>query len=435
MSSDWKEYVLSDVYEFASGLSKNSKEFGFGSPFLSFKTVFYNYFIPSKLNELANTTQVEQEKCSIKKGDVFLTRTSETVNELGMSCVALKDYPHATFNGFTKRLRPKEKDIVYPLFAGYYFRSTFFRNAINSMAIMTTRASLNNEILSKLPILLPSYETQEKIGKILFNIDKKIELNNRMNQTLEKIGLAIFRQWFIHFEFPNENGKPYKSSDGEMVDSELGEIPVGWEEGTLKDILHSIESGTRPKGGIKELSEGIPSIGAENIKGLGNFDYSKNKLISKEFFLNMKNGVVKDKDVLLYKDGANIGRKSLFMENYPFKDCCVNEHVFVLRTNNKSNPFYLYFWLDQPWMTEEIKNLNANTAQPGINKKSVNTLIMLIPNKNILTKFNRVVDPLMSRLFLNSLENKKLSQIRNTLLPKLISGKIRVNITEEATSI
>ncbi len=184
MNSDWKECVLSDIYEFTSGLSKNSKEFGFGSPFLSFKTVFNNYFIPSKLNELVNTTQTEQEKCSIKKGDVFLTRTSETMNELGMSCVSLKDYPHATFNGFTKRLRPKKTGIIYPLFAGYYFRSGFFRNAINSMAIMTTRASLNNEILSKLPILLPSYETQEKIGEILFNIDKKIKTNEKINKNL-----------------------------------------------------------------------------------------------------------------------------------------------------------------------------------------------------------------------------------------------------------
>ena len=102
MKSELREYLLGDLYNFSSGLSKNSKEFGFGKPFLSFKTVFNNYILPEELPDLVNSNIAEQERCSILKGDIFLTRTSETLDELGMSCVALRDYPEATFNGFTK---------------------------------------------------------------------------------------------------------------------------------------------------------------------------------------------------------------------------------------------------------------------------------------------------------------------------------------------
>jgi len=140
--SEWSTYQLDEVYNFASGLSKNRKEFGFGFPFLSFKEVFNSYFLPKTLANLANTTEQERQRCSIKRGDVFLTRTSETQEELGMSCVALKDYPEATFNGFTKRLRPNGLVKAHPEYAGYYFRSPLFRATITSMASMTTRASL-----------------------------------------------------------------------------------------------------------------------------------------------------------------------------------------------------------------------------------------------------------------------------------------------------
>jgi type I restriction enzyme S subunit len=119
--SEWKNIPIGELYEIRSGLSKPSSDFGTGYPFLSFKDVFYNTFVPEKLTQLVRSTPKERESCSIKRGDVFLTRTSETQNELGMSCVALKDYENATFNGFTKRLRPKQKTEISPEYAGYFF--------------------------------------------------------------------------------------------------------------------------------------------------------------------------------------------------------------------------------------------------------------------------------------------------------------------------
>ena len=167
MSADWTEYSILDVYNVTNGLNKNRSEFGFGHPFLTFKEVFYNYFVPDELVSLANTTSKEREKCSVRAGDVFITRTSETFEELGISCVALKDYPSATFNGFCKRLRPKGAVDVDPKYSAFFFKGPDFRRQVLSLTNMSTRASLNNDMLKRLTIKLPPLRVQRYVAKVL----------------------------------------------------------------------------------------------------------------------------------------------------------------------------------------------------------------------------------------------------------------------------
>jgi len=208
MPQNWKTYKLGELYDSASGLSKSRAEFGFGNPFVTFKNVFYNYFLPDELSELANTNEKEVQRSSVLKGDLLLTRTSETLHELGMSSVALKDYPLATFNGFCKRLRLKN-DIevqIDPVFMGFYLRSSKFRSEVSKHSTMTTRASLNNESIASLEINLPPYNEQVQIGEILKSLLDKIELNLQMNKTLEEMAMTLYKHWFVDFEFPSFGG-------------------------------------------------------------------------------------------------------------------------------------------------------------------------------------------------------------------------------------
>lgn len=269
---------------------------------------------------------------------------------------------------------------------------------------------------------IPPPSEQHAIVAILGALDDKIELNHRMNKTLEAMAQALFKSWFVDF-------KPFR--DQGVEESPLGLIPKGWQVGVLEDVVDRIESGSRPRGGVKEIVEGVPSIGAENILGLGKYDYSKTKLVPIDFFQNMQDGIVRRGDVLLYKDGAQLGRKSYFDDDFPFDECCVNEHVFIIRTNNLVTQRYLYFWFDQPWVTEEIINLNSNSAQPGINRTSVATLTILIPPVRVVESFDKVVSSLTKRIFLNAKESHNLAPIRDTLLPKLLSGEIRVKDAEK----
>ena len=127
--NEWKKVKLGELYEVHNGLSKGRQFFGSGYPFLTFSTVFNNWFLPETLDPLVQSSDREREACSIKRGDVFITRTSETMDELGMSSVALNDYPNATYNGFTKRLRPTTDDVI-PEYIGYYLRSKKFRGKV-----------------------------------------------------------------------------------------------------------------------------------------------------------------------------------------------------------------------------------------------------------------------------------------------------------------
>ena len=177
------KYKLSELYEMGSGISTTKEQSGHGYPFLSFSTIFNNYIIPDELHDLMDTTELQRKNSSIKAGDVFITRTSETPDELGMSCVAIKDYSNATFSGFAKRLRPIDNK-VYPKYIAYYLRAPYFRKLINANTIMTLRASFNDQIFSYLNIYLPDYNQQVKIGDMLYNIEKKIQINNLINDNL-----------------------------------------------------------------------------------------------------------------------------------------------------------------------------------------------------------------------------------------------------------
>lgn len=287
---------------------------------------------------------------------------------------------------------------------------------------------LNRDVAYRQKYATPkSISEQQQIADILSSLDDKIEHNRKINKTLEEIGKAFFKRWFVDFEFPNDDDKPYKSSGGEMVDSGLRKISRGWKVVALGDVLSAVESGQRPKGGVGKYNKGIPSIGAENINGLANYDYSKEKYIPQDFYNKMTRGILKHKDILLYKDGAYIGKKTIYRNEFPHETCCINEHVFILRTKDKLQS-YLYFWLDQSRMTQEIINLNSNAAQPGINQEAIKSLKILVPDDDVLNTFDIFIEGVLSKIYENVRENNFLSLIRDSLLPRLMSGKLRVTV-------
>lgn len=185
------KYAFSDLYDMTSGISSTKDQAGHGAPFVSFRTVFNDYFLPDELPDLMDTSEKEQETYSIKKGDILITRTSETVDELAMSCVALKDYPKATYSGFVKRLRPKTTGIAYNKYMAFFLRSKYFRKVIDCNTIMTLRASFNEDIFSFLYLYLLDYEEQVKIGDMLYDIERKIQVNNRINDNLSPQSLMM----------------------------------------------------------------------------------------------------------------------------------------------------------------------------------------------------------------------------------------------------
>ena len=427
-SIEWNNALLGDICTIKGGkrlpkgkqLSSNKTK----HPYIKVKDMGENKYIclNSGFEYLDDETFESISRYIVNENDLIISivgtigliglidKSLESAN-LTENCVKLIDIKNVT------------NDFLY-----YYLKSPIGGYEIKKGVVGSTQPKLPIYNIQKIAISYPSISEQKAIAKVLSDLDEKIETNNKINKKLEEMAQAIFKQWFIDFEFPNEDGKPYKSSGGEMSESEQGMIPKGWEYKKLDDVLNTIEAGNRPKGGAGNLTEGIPSIGAENIIGLGKYDYSKEKFVTEDYFNSMKKGIVQSKDVLLYKDGAQLGRKTMFMDGFPHEKCCINSHVFILRSNNSISQSYLYFWLDQDYMTQNIINLNANSAQPGINQIQVKSLNILVPTKEIIEKFELTVNSLLDKLFVNCKENTKLANIRDTLLPKLMSGEIRVPI-------
>lgn len=299
------------------------------------------------------------------------------------------------------------KDEILAKWVKYYIDSPLGQAYINSNVNTTVQVTLNIKSLVDMPIPLPEPTIREKIVAILSSIDDKIELNRRINANLEQQAQALYKSWFVDFE-------PFG-----------GKMPEDWRVGTLGDIIETIESGSRPKGGSE--TSGVPSIGAEKIERFGHYEYSGEKFINRDYFHKMKRGHVKNGDVLLYKDGAYTGKTSMVLDGFPYRECAVNEHVFILRTVASKYQFFLYCLMSYPDIRKMVYTLaSAKAAQPGLNQTELLGVNIVVPSYNMIKKFNHFITPHMHQIAINALESSRLAQLRDTLLPKLMSGEITV---------
>ena len=265
----------------------------------------------------------------------------------------------------------------------------------------TSTKFLTAVILNNFKISLPSLEEQRRIAGILGAIDDKIENNRRINTNLELQAQALFDNLI------GNNNLEYR---------------------LIADINHTIETGRRPKGGVANITSGVPSIGAENIKGLGKYDYSKTKYITAEFAETLKKGVIKGYELLIYKDGGKPGyfipNFSIFGEGFPYDNMTLNEHVFLLDFGNKGYNFFAYFYMQ----TEEVmKYLNAQgskAAIPGINRNDVENISIPTIENEAVKEFCERIEPIITSILINSKESSRLATLRDTLLPKLMNGEI-----------
>ena len=395
--SRWKEYKLNEIYDFGSGLSKPRSEFGYGFGFLSYKEIFNNYFVPEYLTELVNSTENERKSCSIKRGDVFLTRTSETDEELGMSCVALKDYPDATFNGFTKRLRPNGKIDVLPEYAGFYFRNPYFRVAVSGISSITTRASLNNEMLASLSIVIPPIIDQQKIAETLKSLHDKIALLHRQNKTLEQMAETMFRQWFVE------------------------EADEGWEEKSLKDIADHYKEDINPSS--------FPETVFHHYS-LPAFDEGKSHKteIGKEILSNKYKMI--PNSILISKLNPRFPRIWEFYGNEIPKNSICSTEFQIVQPKNLSFFGFIFCLLKSCQVTQELANASSGTSgsHQRVTPNDIFNISFVKPPNNRIEEFDRITKEHFHKIKINNQQIHSLKQLRDNLLPKLMSGEVRVNL-------
>ena len=395
---EFKEYRLFE-------LSKDNKGYyGIGASAVEYDKNLYTYLRITDIKDdgslnYSNLKSVNDENANkfiLENGDIVFARTG---NSTGKSYYYDGEILNLVYAGFLIKFSLNDKK-VNPKFIKYYTMTNEYKNWVKEIQTGSTRGNINEKMYGNMRIKLPPRYYQDEVVSLLDKIDKKIKINNQINDNLHDLAEQIFFEIY-------KNGR----------------------ERTLGDLLENISTGARPKGGAQ--NSGIPSVGAEKIERFGIYDYSSEKYIAEDFYEKLKNGKMNSGDVLLYKDGAYTGKVSMCLNWFPHKKSAVNEHVFILNTENNWAQNYLYFTLYNKQNKEMLERLaGAKAAQPGLNQTELKSLKINICDKEFIKKFENEVKPIMESIANNSLENKKLVELRDTLLPKLMNGEINLDKIE-----
>lgn len=237
-----------------------------GTPVINARNIGFSDIRADKLEFISEETVQRLSSHLLEPGDIVFGRKGTVERH------AFIRNKHARWFQGTDCLRLRLKSpSIDPRFASYSFLTESHKRwMINHSSHGATMTSLNQDIIRRISLRLPPLATQREIVAVLSAHDELIDNNTRRIKLLEEMAQALYREWFVHFRFPGHE-------EMKMVDSELGVIPKGWEVKALGNVLFELESGSRPKGGIRASERGVPSIGAENILGLGEYDYLREK--------------------------------------------------------------------------------------------------------------------------------------------------------------
>ena len=385
---EWKKVKLGELYEVHNGLSKGRQFFGSGYPFLTFSTVFNNWFLPETLDSLVQSSEKERTACSIKRGDVFITRTSETMDELGMSSVALKDYPNATYNGFTKRLRPTTDDVI-PEYIGYYLRSKKFRGKFMAFSSMTTRASLANDDLLSMEVEIPEKSIQQHIASILSRYDSLIENYQKQIKLLEEAAQRLYKEWFVGLHFPGyENTK--------IVDG----VPEGWEKKKVGDLIEKVQR-----------TKQVPTNDYLKTGNIPVIDQSRNYVA----------GYTNDSECMVRVTTPYIvfGDHTRVLKYIPFSFAKGADGTQLIMSNDLKRMPQSLFYISLIGI--DLSNYSYARHFKYLKEESI-----LVPSVSIATSYENIVAKYLQSIQKNRESIRLLTEARDRLLPKLMSGEITV---------
>lgn len=314
-------------------------------------------------------------------------------------------------------------------FAYYLTQWDEFQNfAISQMTGSSGRQRVPVSALSHFFVNLPPLPVQKKIAAILSSLDDKIEINTRMNKVLEETARALFHRWFVEFEFPNDEGKPYKSSGGRMIASEMGEIPEGWRVTSLEEHTEVMRGFSYKGSGLAD--SGIPLYNLNSVLEGGGYKYAGVKYYCEDF-----------KDKFLINEGDIIvanteqGHKYLLI-GYPAiipkrsqGIGIFSHHLYRIRLRSTSpcKKYYLYYLLMSPQVREQIIGCTNGTTVNMLKIDGLQRPVFVLPDSDIMGKFEKIISQYFQLMEGNHREIDVLGEVRDTLLPRLICGTININ--------
>lgn len=356
--------------------------------------------------QFSNNSFITKEKDALlRKGklmpkDIVLT-TRGTVGNVGFYSDDVP-YPNMRINSGMVIIRPGED--FDTMFLYQYLRSCYFRAQITQFQSGSAQPQLPISTLQKMKVIKPDIDAQRRISSILSSLDRKIELNNKINADLEEMAQAIFKNWFVNFE-------PFK--DGKFVDSELGMIPEGWKVGTLGDITKNKSAKVKERNDVKVLS---PVTTGELV-------------LSEEYFTKQvfsssiaKYKIVNKGDFAYNPARVNIG--SLGRNEFDFDGCVSPVYVVFSVLDGYENYFDLFRKTD--FFKDSVASLAIGGVRQSLSYDDLSSIEVIIPSENAVEEFNNLYNQMKKTIKANKLESSRLSSLRDTLLPRLMSGELEI---------
>lgn len=419
-----KKYKLHEVATFElSNVDKKSKEGERSVRLCNFTDVYYNWAVTRNMEQsfmLATASESQIKKLAIRKGQVAITKDSETRHDIGIPTYIADDFDN-TVLGYHCALITPDQSKVDVRFLNAFLNSKMAKEYFaNNASGSGMRYSLPVDAIKNILLYLPELEEQKRIGHLLSLIDRKIALNREINRNLEAVARQLYDYWFVQFDFPDSEGKPYKSSGGKMVWNDIlkREIPDGWEAAQLNNWLEI-------KSGFPFKSESYTTFGRYKIITIKNVQDGELITSDCEFVDNVPSRV---KDYVYLKIGdrlisltGNCGRLCVVCED----NLLLNQRVGLLYCEDLHLE-YCYNLLNSNCMKMEIDNLANGAAQANLSPIELCKANCVMPPKAILIEYAKSADTIRKTIIRNSQEISQLTKQRDELLPLLMNGQVSV---------
>jgi type I restriction enzyme S subunit len=419
-----KTVKLADIANIkVSNVDKKSKPGQKAVKLCNYTDVYYNIDITNDIDFMvATASDKEIEKFSIKKGQVALTKDSETAFDIGMSAY-MKDDFRETVLGYHLALFTPYDDELDGQFLNYFMRTNMIRKYFeNNAGGSGQRVSLSLDCLSSIPVSLPKLKTQKQIASLLGKLDDKIAINKKINEKLKKTAQTIYDYWFVQFDFPDENNRPYKTNGGEMVWSEelKREIPQGWKvENFYKNSFAEIIKPKIDKFYGKKIYLNTSTVNNlqidtgekityKNRASRANMQPAANSI----WFAKMQNST---KHLLIGEWSKDIIENVVLSTG--FMGLRVKDFAFPYLVGVICNPYF-----------EIIKDsISHGATMSSIGNDDMKFIKLVIPTNEILQKYNEITLPILKQIDKNRQNSLSLAELRNWLLPMLVNGQISIN--------
>ncbi|ENM6365385.1 MULTISPECIES: restriction endonuclease subunit S [Vibrio harveyi group] len=429
MNFDLVTYELGELGSLKNGANFNKNDAGDGCPVMSVKQLFRGRFVDTEgLGSIKLGTLKKLDDYLVKKNDLLFARSSLKAEGSGQVAI-VNEYPqNCIFSGFTIRFRVFDESKVNPLYLYYLLRSPKYREIFVRITTGSVISNLTQATLSKIPVELPNKETQDYVANIFDELDRKRELGAATNQTLEQLAQAIFKSWFVDFDpvKAKMNGEQPEGMDAataslfpeKLVESELGLIPEGWEVGALSSVVDVI-MGQSPKGSTyNDQNEGTPLVN-------GPVEFGVYHPVAQKW-TTAPTKMSKNKDLIVCVRGSTTGRYVVSDGEY-----CLGRGVCSIRSNDFPS-FANYLFKSE---LNSLLHLTTGSTFPSWSGPTLKNFKVVVPPETIIEKFELLIGKLCEMMARNTEQNETLSTLRDTLLPKLLSGEIELGQAQELAEV